>query len=151
MVGHQWQGAVAQLLKPILCLLTAIVLIAPILTRAAIYSVIPHADAENRVTGIQWVGYGLLKHIASCESWGDPDKEPREFLPDGSVLRGYPNPDDVGLAQINIPTWGAKARQLGLDLFTYDGNLAMAKWIFDHYGSKPWVYSEGCWGKYQIL
>jgi hypothetical protein len=91
-----------------------------------------------------WVGYALLKHIASCESWGDPNKEPRQFLPDGSVLRGYPNPNDIGLAQINIPTWGAQAAELGLDLKTYEGNLGMAKWIFDHYGSAPWVYSQKC-------
>jgi hypothetical protein len=44
--------------------------------------------------------------MASCESWGDPNKEPRQFLPDGSVLRGFPNPQDIGLAQINVPTWG---------------------------------------------
>ncbi len=25
----------------------------------------------------------------------------------------------------------------------------MAKWIFDHYGSAPWKYSEGCWGAYK--
>jgi hypothetical protein len=112
------------------------------------YSVIAHASVANPATGQIWANYALLKHIASCESWGDPNKEPREFLPDGSVLRGYPNPDDVGLAQINLPTWGAKAKELGFDLYTYDGNFQMAKWIFDHYGSAPWKYSKGCWGEY---
>jgi hypothetical protein len=100
------------------------------------------------VAGQIWAAYPLLKHIASCESWGDPDKEPREFNSSGTVLRGFPNPNDVGLGQINLPTWGAKAKELGFDLFTYQGNLAMTKWIFDHYGSKPWTYSQGCWGKY---
>ena len=47
-------------------------------------------------------------------------------------------------AQINLPIWGKTAKQLGFDLYTYDGNLEMAKWIFDHYGSKPWTYSKGC-------
>jgi hypothetical protein len=96
-----------------------------------------------------WAGYALLKHIASCESWGDPNKEPRQFLPDGSVLHGFPNPNDIGLAQINAPIWQAKAESLGFDIFTYAGNLKMAKWIFDNYGSQPWYWSEGCWGKYQ--
>jgi hypothetical protein len=95
-----------------------------------------------------WEAYPLLKRIASCESWGDPSKEPRQFLPNGSVLRGYPNPNDIGLAQINIPTWGAPAAELGFDLKTYEGNLAMAKWIFDRYGSAPWRYSQKCWGRY---
>lgn len=93
-----------------------------------------------------WAGYALLKHIASCESWGNADMEPREFLPNGAVLHGYPNPDDIGLGQINLPTWGKKAKELGFNLYTYDGNLAMTKWIFDHYGRSPWNYSKGCWG-----
>lgn len=73
--------------------------------------------------------------------------EPRQFK-DGKVLLGYPNPNDVGLAQINEPTWGATAKRLGFDIYTAQGNLAMAKWIFNTYGSAPWKYSEGCWGKY---
>lgn len=98
-----------------------------------------------------WSGYALLKHIASCESWGDPNKEPREFRPNGSVLRGDPNPDDIGLAQINFPTWGKKAKELGFNLYTYSGNLAMAKWIFDNdpRHAENWSWSEGCWGSYR--
>jgi hypothetical protein len=40
----------------------------------------------------------------------------RQFLPDGSVLRGFPNPQDIGLAQINVPTWGKIATKLSFDL-----------------------------------
>ena len=61
---------------------------------------------------------------------------------------GYPNPDDIGLGQINLPTWGAKAKELGFDLYIYDGNVAMSKWIFDHYGWKPLTYSKDCWKAY---
>jgi hypothetical protein len=129
-------------------LLIAISVLTPLVARSAVYRVIPASQPQNLVEGQSWAGYTLLKHITSCESWGDPNKEPREFLPDGTVLRGYPNPEDIGLGQINIPTWGAKAKELGFDLYTYAGNLAMSKWIFDHYGSGPWKYSEGCWGPY---
>ncbi len=92
-----------------------------------------------------WDGYALLKRITSCESWGDPNKEPREFKPDGTVLRGDPNPQDIGLAQINIPTWGTTAKKLDFDLYTYQGNLDMAKWLYDRFGSGPWKYSKQCW------
>jgi hypothetical protein len=121
----------------------------PLIAHSAVYKVIPASEPKNLVEGQIWAAYPLLKHIASCESWGDPNKEPREFNALGTVLRGYPNPNDIGLAQINLPTWGAKAKELGFDLYTYQGNLGMAKWIYDHYGSAPWKYSKGCWGQYQ--
>jgi hypothetical protein len=111
----------------------------------AISPIVPNT-AKTPPSQSDWVGYPLLKHIASCESWGDPNKLPRQFLSDGSVLHGKPNPNDIGLAQINLPTWDATAKKLGLNIYTYDGNLAMAKWIFNHYGSGPWKYSKGCWG-----
>jgi hypothetical protein len=50
----------------------------------------------------------------------------------GPSYAAFPNPQDVGLAQINLPTWSGTAKKLGFDVFTYDGNLAMAKWIFDN-------------------
>lgn len=109
---------------------------------------IAQVDDENPVQGQIWANYPLLKHITSCESWGDPNKEPREFTPDGKVLRGYPNPQDIGVGQINLPTWGPTAEKLGFDLFTYEGNVGFSKWLYDHYGWKPWVYSKGCWGPY---
>jgi hypothetical protein len=102
----------------------------------AVYRVNAAPLPKNPVAGQIWAGYALLKHIASCESWGDPNKEPREFNASGTVLRGFPNPNDIGLAQINLPTWGATATALGFNLYTYQGNLNMAKWIFNHYGSK---------------
>jgi hypothetical protein len=135
-------------LKNLLCLITAAIVIASISAHPARYSVIAHAQAQNRVASAIWTNYPLLKHITSCESWGDPNKEPREFDASGTVIRGYPNPNDIGLGQINLPTWGTKAKELGFDLYTYQGNVAMSKWIFDHYGSAPWKYSEGCWGTY---
>ena len=41
---------------------------------------------ENAPLTDVWAGYPLLKRIASCESWGDANKEPRQFLPDGSPV-----------------------------------------------------------------
>jgi hypothetical protein len=88
-----------------------------------------------------------LKRIAACESTGDVNKEPREFYPDGKVITGYPDPDDKGMLQINVPTWGAKAKELGFDIYAYDGNLAMGKWIYDNDSrhAENWSASEPCW------
>lgn len=95
---------------------------------------------------MNWQGYATLKRIASCESWGNPTLEPRQFDENGAVLHGVVNPQDIGLAQINLPSWGNKALELGYDIFTPEGNLGMAKWIYDTYGSAPWYLSKGCWG-----
>src|ERR1043165_5214020 len=87
-----------------LAILLLPVVISPLIARPAVYSVVGASDTEvlaNRATraGINtsadsWAGYPLLKRIASCESWGDPNKEPRQFTQDGQVLHGSPNPDD---------------------------------------------------------
>lgn len=128
-------------------------LLTPLVAKSRVIKITPPTKQFRAIAMVvdDWAGYSLLKHMASCESWGDANKTPREFLPDGSVLRGYPDPDDVGLGQINIPTWGAKAKELGFNLFTYAGNLKMMKWIFDNdpRHEANWNPSKGCWGKYQ--
>jgi hypothetical protein len=132
-----------------LCLPQRVVLVAPAQKLLDLAISVAKASSELKAPPTPvldpWQGYGELKRIASCESWGDPNKEPREFLPDGSVLHGETNPDDIGLAQINLPIWGPQALKLGFDIYSYEGNLKMAKWIFDKYGSNPWYLSSHCW------
>ena len=99
----------------------------------------------------QWQGYALLERIAACESTGDPNGTPRQFLPDGSVLwgndpvTGKPVKRDEGILQINSYVWGRLAASMGDDLATEAGNLAFGKWLFDEYGAGPWSASEECW------
>jgi hypothetical protein len=112
----------------------------------AISPIVPKQIIVPQVNSSIWDGYSELKHICSCESWGDPNKEPREFK-DGSVLYGFPNPKDVGACQINTPIWGAQAQKLGDDLYSYDGNIAFAKWLYNQQGNKPWGWSKSCWAK----
>ena len=96
-----------------------------------------------------WEGYPLLERIAACESTGDVHGTPRQFLPNGQVLRGYPNPDDIGELQINAPTWQKKAESLGYDIYTQEGNITMGKWIFDNDSrhAQNWKWSEKCWAE----
>ena len=103
------------------------------------YAVLPVQAATDI-----WDGYGQLKWACSCESWGEPNKEPREFK-DGKVLRGVPNPQDIGACQINIPFWGATAKKLGYNIYTLDGNVSMAKYILGQQGIKAWEWSQKCW------
>ena len=79
-----------------------------------------------------------LQKIAFCESRN------RQFDENGKVIRGK-NSDDIGRYQINIEHWGEKAEKLGYDLFTEEGNEAMALMLYERYGTKPWNWSKKCW------
>ena len=88
-----------------------------------------------------------MRPVCACESVGNPDKAPQHFDEDGGVLHGKQNPDDIGMCQLNEPTWGDKATELGWDIYTPEGNILMANWIYANEGYFPWRYSKGCHGK----
>ena len=83
----------------------------------------------------------ILEKIAYCESRG------RQFDENGEVIRGEHNPDDIGKYQINLENWGAEAKKLGFDLFTEEGNRAMALELYRRQGTRPWFWSKHCWSK----
>jgi hypothetical protein len=122
------------------------VLLAVALIRFPSKTIKVNAESKAEVQSNIWNGYTELKHICSCESWGDPNKEPREYK-DGQVLRGFPNPEDAGACQINIPLWGGTAAKLGYDIFTFKGNVEMAKYIEKKQGIEAWKWSKGCWSQ----
>lgn len=72
--------------------------------------------------------------VINCESHF------RQWDSNGHILTS--STDDVGIAQINVKTWGAKALELGYDIYTTEGNLKMARYIYDTAGIQSWV----CWG-----
>ncbi len=81
----------------------------------------------------------ILKRIAACES------ETRQFNTDGTVLRGWMNPQDVGLMQINEKYHLDTATKLGLDIYTLEGNADYAMYLYKTQGVKPWIHSSHCW------
>ena len=82
-----------------------------------------------------------LQVICNAESGG------KHFKDDGRVARGHVNPSDIGMCQINEPIWNDRARELGFDIFTEQGNKDMAMWLFDNYGTEPWNASKPVWIK----
>jgi hypothetical protein len=52
---------------------------------------------------------------------------------------------DWGLFQINDWHWGAKAKELGFDIMTEQGNRDMAQWIYENMGTGPWSASKAGW------
>lgn len=86
----------------------------------------------------------ILAEIARCESTF------RQFDSKGNVLRGKVNDDDIGVMQINKYYHEEDAEKLGFDIYTLDGNLAYAQWLYNKYGDAPWVHSAKCWVKHKI-
>ncbi|MFP4616657.1 MAG: hypothetical protein ACLFNR_00650 [Candidatus Paceibacterota bacterium] len=81
--------------------------------------------------------------VARCESHF------RHFDKDGSVLKGTMNGSDVGVMQINKEYHGQKATELGLDIYSVEGNLEYARYLYEEQGLAPWMASEHCWNSNQ--
>lgn len=81
----------------------------------------------------------ILKKIASCES------QNRQFDATGAVLRGRVNNQDVGFMQINEKYHLGTATKLGLNIYTLEGNINYAKYLYRTQGVKPWIHSSSCW------
>lgn len=88
-----------------------------------------------------------LVPICSCESTGKRDGVPTQFNEDGTVIHGYIHYADTGMCQLNAEVWEKKAIDLGYDIYTEQGNIKMANWIYEQQGSKPWISSAYCWKK----
>lgn len=90
-----------------------------------------------------------LVPICTCES-GQGSGKPQQYdLVTGGVLHGKQNYNDIGMCQINTqPENGHLVASLkkGWDIYTEDGNIRYANWLYAHEGSTPWNWSKGCWG-----
>ncbi len=81
----------------------------------------------------------VLYHVAKCESsWRHYDKE-------GNVLRGHVDNNDVGVMQINERYHLKNSQELGYDIYTLEGNIGYAKYLYEKKGLQPWSASQACW------
>jgi hypothetical protein len=83
----------------------------------------------------------ILAEIAACES------HYRQFDSNGKVLRGQKNQYDVGVMQINELYHLEASEKLDVDIYTLDGNVAYARYLYEKQGAKPWMSSSACWAK----
>ncbi len=83
----------------------------------------------------------IMAEIARCES------RFKQFDKDGSIHRGVVNDLDLGVMQVNEYYHGKTADKLGLNLYTIQGNVAYAKYLYEKEGVQPWSSSKPCWGK----
>jgi 6-phosphogluconolactonase/glucosamine-6-phosphate isomerase/deaminase len=85
----------------------------------------------------------VMYAIAGCES------NYRQYDTDGSILRNT-HSSALGLFQIMQSTHEKTAAQLGIDIYTIQGNAAYAKYLYDQEGTAPWNSSKACWGKLAV-
>ena len=83
----------------------------------------------------------ILSRIAECESGNTHYGKSGQVLAIGNKNGSV----DVGRYQINISTWGAKATELGYDLWNEGDNEKMAVWIYENHGTEPWHLTRDCW------
>lgn len=83
----------------------------------------------------------IMHHVARCESGK------RQFQANGEVLRGRQNEKDVGIFQINEFYHLENSKKIGIDIYTPEGNVAYAKYLYDRNGTRDWNWSKECWGK----
>ncbi|TSC66926.1 MAG: hypothetical protein CEO19_428 [Parcubacteria group bacterium Gr01-1014_73] len=83
----------------------------------------------------------ILAEVARCES------QFRHFGKNGNIIRGIANAKDVGVMQINEEYHSNKAETLGLDIYSLDGNLEYARYLYEKEGTKPWRASAKCWNR----
>lgn len=85
----------------------------------------------------------VMIQIARCES------QFRQHDKTGKTLVGKVNSGDKGVMQINEYYHLEKAKSLGLDIHTIEGNTAYARYLFERQGVQPWISSSPCWKKTQ--
>ena len=111
-----------------------------ILALVAAIFLFPHIAHEQGPTSPKPAVPEIMAKIATCES------RDRHFDDDGKIVKGS-NKYDIGRYQINILYWEELAKELGHDIYTEDGNEAMALELYRRYGTAPWKSSQKCWNK----
>ncbi len=92
----------------------------------------------------QYANEPVLVDIARCESTF------RQFDQNGNIIRGKVNQADVGVMQINEKYHADEAAKLGFNIYTVEGNVAFAKYLYDKSGSDPWSSSSKCWSDAEL-
>lgn len=81
----------------------------------------------------------VMAEIARCES------RFRHYV-NGEVLRGEMVPQDRGVMQVNEYYHLEDSKKLGFNIYTLEGNVAYARYLYEKQGTRPWRASAKCWG-----
>ena len=100
-------------------------------------------DIESKVR-LFFADTPIMAEVIKCES------RFRQFNADGTSFRGIVNNQDVGIAQVNEYYHAKRAKKLGYNIYTVEGNMAYAKLLYQEEGTDPWISSAPCWKKSEV-
>ncbi len=80
----------------------------------------------------------IMSEIARCES------RFRQFDANGRPLDGGSG-SMIGIFQVHARVHSEFAKSLGMDIYTVEGNLAYARYLYQKEGTAPWISSFDCW------
>lgn len=89
----------------------------------------------------------ILLDVAWCESNQDQNKRGFNYrykIVDGEKIK-YLWSTDIGYFQINNYYHEERAKSLGMDIYTYEGNRDYALLLYNKNGLKDWGASSACW------
>jgi hypothetical protein len=93
---------------------------------------------KYKLSGRQFV---QIVSIAKAESSG------KQFDEEGNIIKGLKNKYDSGLLQINSLYHLDKAKEMGLDIYTLEGNIKYGVYLYYKEGTAPWLASKAAWNK----
>lgn len=101
----------------------------------------PQAQTVQQYVQTYFADEPVMIAIAQCESrFTQLDK-------DGTVVKN-PHSSAVGVFQIMASIHATSADDnLGLNIYTLQGNAAYARYLYENQGTAPWNDSKSCWGK----
>lgn len=102
---------------------------------------VPQAQTVREYVQTYFADEPIMADIAQCESHF------RQFNSDGNVYRGKENNQDVGVMQINEHYHLNTTQKMDIDIYTLEGNVTYARYLYEKEGTAPWASSQPCWGK----
>jgi hypothetical protein len=122
-------------------LISNVEIVSPKIEQVAVLDKKPETPSTKQLVEEYFSDMPVLVDVAYCES------KFTQYNRDGSVLRGRVNPADVGVMQINEKYHAVTAVRLGYNIYSLEGNMAYARYLYENYGTDPWVHSSKCWNK----
>lgn len=103
-------------------------------------SVLAEEGMENTPRSVKFIELPTaLQQVALCESGA------KHYDAKGRIIKSHTK--DYGIFQINHIHWDYALRQ-GYDVFSPNGNMAYALYLYRRNGLNDWLASRACWSKH---